>query len=141
MTNPARPVPAVQQLGPAVLLHGPAVIDVCYLLRLGIRETQRRDGIMPGPRLRELLDALEVAAQQVREVSARPGADVPERGEHRSSGQPIGSKEVAVLLNRSPRQVRRLAATLDGYRGPGNVWTFDRQVVTDYLTNTTKEQA
>lgn len=135
MTRHRHQVPAVQQLGDAVLLRGPAVIDVCYLLRLGIRETQRRDGITPGPRLRELLDALEHAAAIVRDVSPRPAEDVPEQGKRRSSRQPIGSKEVAVLLDRSPRQVRRLAETLDARRGPGGAWTFDRQTVTDYLTN------
>lgn len=135
MTQPRHQAPAVQQFGDAVLLRGPAVIDVCYLLRLGVRETARRDGITPGPRLRELLDALEHAAAIVRGVSACPGEDVPDQHERRSSRQPIGSKEVAVLLDRSPRQVRRLAATLDAQRGPGGAWTFDRQTVTDYLTN------
>lgn len=141
MSGPARPAPAVQLLGDAVLLRGPAVIDAWYLLRLGIRETQRRDGITPGPRLRELLDALEHAAAQVRGVSARPDEDVPDQREHRSSREPIGSKEAAVLLDRSPRQVRRLARTLDARRAPGGAWTFDRQVVTEYVTNTTKESA
>lgn len=139
MTHPPHTVPAVQQLGDAVLLRGPAVVDAFYLLRLGIRETQRRDGITPGPRLWDLLNALEQAAAQVRAVSSRPGEDVPDQRERRSSGEPIGSKEAAVLLDRSPRQVRRLAQTLDARRGPGGAWTFDRQVVTDYLTNSSKE--
>ncbi len=38
------PVPAVQQLGSAVLLRGPAVVDVWRLVALGIRLPAGEDG-------------------------------------------------------------------------------------------------
>jgi hypothetical protein len=39
--------PAIQKLGSAVLLEGPAVADAAYLISVGLRALQRRGGVAP----------------------------------------------------------------------------------------------
>ena len=49
------PTPAVQRLGSAVLLQGPAVADVAFLVGLGMRYRARVDGTAPSAHHRALL--------------------------------------------------------------------------------------
>lgn len=135
-------IPAVQQLGAAVLLQGPALLDVLYLVDLGVREVTRRDGITPSPRLLELHRRLAAAAEDYRRMSASglgdvrngavqavsswasapaflPGADAHSDGSGvgRGGHHPVvTTREAASILGLSDRQVRRLASA--GEIGP-----------------------
>lgn len=104
--------PAVQQLGAAVLLQGPALLDVRYLLALGVRVVQSRDGITPHGRLLHLQRVVEVAADEYRQNLALPAALDP--GDVREDR--CTTREAALTLGLSVRQVRRLAPQLGGVR-------------------------
>jgi hypothetical protein len=126
-------IPAVQVLGGAVLLRGPAVLDALNLVALGVRETRRRDGIEPSPGLQTLIAGLAAAADQVRAqaMSDAGHRDVAEQANRAQSAalQRVGTREAAQMLGLTTRQTQRLAAELGGSRGPGHAWTFDLGVV------------
>lgn len=106
--------PAVQRLGDAVLLQGPAVADVAYLVEVGLRAISGRDQITPQARwltlqrgLREVAADLDVAPAR---QSALPQISHPEE----STSESITTKEAAVTLQLQERQVRNLAPSLGG---------------------------
>jgi hypothetical protein len=125
-------IPAVQRHGDTVMLHGLAVLDAHYLIALGVRDVVRRDGIQPSPRLRQLLDVLARTAADIRAVSPAGHGDVPHNDELRQSTSldPISTKEAAVILGLSERQVRRVADDIGVHRGA--VLTFHRAAVEAY---------
>lgn len=124
------PVPPVQQLGSAVLLQGRAVIDVHYLVAIGVRETTRRDGISPSPRLQALLKVLASAARDLQAESAVGPADVRIEADAEPSTvlDDTTTAEAATMLGISSRQVRRLAHELGGHQVRG-AWIFPRGAI------------
>jgi len=127
--------PAVQQLGSAVLLQGPAVVDVWRLVALGVRAAHR-DGIGLA-RVDHLQAVLAAAAAEVRATS-EPGqrdvAQVPTRATCDPS-EPLTTREVAAMLGLSPRQTQRMARTLDARRLRSGRLIFDRGAVQAYLAD------
>ncbi len=127
------PVPAVQRLGSAVLLQGPAVVDVWHLVALGVRAAHR-DGIGLA-RVDHLQAVLAAAAAEVRATS-EPGqrhvAQLPV-GALSDPSEPLGSKEVAAMLGVSPRQAQRMQAQLGARKLRSRVLIFDRGAVEAYL--------
>jgi hypothetical protein len=135
--------PAVQVLGAAVLVQGPAVVDLHSLVVAGVRETTRRDGITPSARLSSLVSALETAARVVRAGSAGPGTDVrhhPESAQWNPENV-VDTREVAQMLDISERHARRLARTLGGRPSRAGVWSFDRRAVQAHLDAIGQESA
>lgn len=138
--------PPVQVLGDAVLLQGAAVVDAWWLISLGIREAQRRDGITPSPRLRELHRALEqVAADMRTPPAARSGhADTDTESvaaqSESSVARTIGTAQVARRLGLTERHVRRLVPALGGYRVRG-AWQFDEAAVDAFTADRTESDA
>lgn len=120
----------VQRLGSAVLLQGRAVIDVHYLVAVGVRETTRRDGISPSPRLKALLKVLASAAHDLQAESAVGPADVRVEADAGSSTvlDETTTAEAATMLGISSRQVRRLAPELGGHQIRG-AWIFPRGAI------------
>ncbi|MCU1613518.1 MAG: hypothetical protein JWO98_1058 [Frankiales bacterium] len=136
------PIPAVQLLGSAVLLRGPAVLHVQRLVEVGIRETHRRDGIRPSLGLVDVLQALTTAADALRMSGS--GHDDVARGDDSAQSEmtaPIGTREAAVLLGITPRQTQRIARSLGGHRAPGGAWTFARDEVEAYANYRMEKQA
>jgi hypothetical protein len=118
--------PAMLGLGGGqVLLRGPAVVEVSRALDWAIRIQERRDSVHASRPLRELQQLL---ADEAAQVSARPRGDVRNSGAVPGSQNMITTDEAAAMLRRSPRQVRRLAAELEGRR-VGTSWVFDRDLV------------
>ncbi len=127
------PVPAVQRLGSAVLLQGPAVVDVWHLVALGVRAAQR-DGIGLA-RVDHLQAVLAAAAAEVRATSGTGQCDVaqvPARATCDPS-EPLSTREAADLLGLSPRQTQRMARTLDAHQLRSGRLIFDRGAVDAYL--------
>ncbi len=126
---------AVQQLGSAVLLQGPAVVDVWRLVALGVRAAQR-DGIGLA-RVDHLQGVLAAAAAEVRATSGTGQCDVaqvPARATCDPS-EPLTTGEVATVLGLSPRQTQRMARTLDAHRLRSGRLIFDRGAVEVYLAD------
>ncbi len=125
--------PAVQQLGSAVLLQGPAVVDVWRLVALGVRAAHR-DGIGLA-RVDHLQAVLAAAAAEVRATSGTGQCDVaqvPARATCDPS-EPLSTREAANLLGLSPRQTQRMARTLDAHQLRSGRLIFDRGAVDAYL--------
>ena len=126
-------VPAVQRLGSAVLLQGPAVVDVWHLVALGVRAA-RRDGIGLA-RVDHLQAVLAAAAAEVRATSGTGQCDVaqvPARATCNPS-EPLSTREAADLLGLSPRQTQRIARTLAARQLRSGRLIFDRGAVDAYL--------
>ena len=122
--------PAVQKLGSAVLLQGPAVHDVCYLVGLGLKYRAMMDGCSPREHHRRLLALLTDAAIS-RPVSADGHADARQEvdlAESTRGDGPVQTDTAARMLGLTTRQVRRLADQLGGRR-IGGTWVFDRAAV------------
>jgi len=116
--------PAVQRLGSAVLLQGPAVADAAYLVAVGVRTLARRDGVAIARWL-----TLQRALQQV--AAADHGhADVLGVVDEEAllAEELVSTKEAAHMLRLTERQVRRIAACLGG-RHAGRALVFDRSAV------------
>jgi hypothetical protein len=111
--------------GGQVLLRGGAVVEVARALDWLIRVHERRDSVHASQPLRALQQLLAAEAAQ---VSARTFADVRKTAVVPTSQNMITSEEAAAMLQRSPRQVRRLAADLEGRQIAGR-WLFDRDLV------------
>lgn len=127
------PVPAVQKLGSALLLQGQDVVDAWRLVELGIQRAGR-DGINPA-RLAPLRSALAAAAAEVRSMSGVGHADVRDEPSAPVSEPtaPLTTREVATMLDISPRQAQRLATTLEARRLRTGVLVFDRATVEAYI--------
>lgn len=127
-------VPAVQQLGSAVLLQGPAVVDVWRLVALGVRAANR-DGIGLA-RVTHLQAVLVAAAAEVRAAASECGhADVAQLPTEAVSdpSEPLTTREVATMLGLSPRQTQRMARTLEARQLRSGRLIFDRGAVDAYL--------
>jgi len=125
--------PAVQQLGSAVLLQGPAVVDVWHLVALGVRAAQR-DGIGLA-RVDHLQAVLAAAAAEVRATSGTGQCDVaqvPARATCDPS-EPLTTREAAAMLGLSTRQTQRMARTLGARQLRSGVYVYDRGAVDAYL--------
>ncbi len=128
-------VPAVQQFGSAVLLQGPAVVDVWHLVALGVRAAHR-DGIGLA-RVDHLQAVLAAAAAEVRATSEAGQGDVAQEPARAGSdpSEPLTTREVATMLGLSPRQTQRMARTLDARRLRCGRLLFDRGAVDAYLAD------
>jgi len=126
------PVPAVQQLGAAVLLQGAALLDARRFVTLGIRAASR-DGIAAPPRVELLLRALTDSAA----LTDHGHADGPAwpTGAASDATDTITTAEVATLLGLSTRQTRRLARTLEARQLRSGVYVYDRTAVDAYLAD------
>lgn len=119
--------PAVQTLGSAVLLQGPALQDAAFLVAVGVRALSNRDGVAPMPRWLTLQAQLKRASDLVADDGT---AELPE-AQHLprlAEDQLISTREAADMLKISERQVRNLAADL-GARRAGRALVFDRELV------------
>jgi hypothetical protein len=111
--------------GGQVLLRGPAVVEVSRAIDWMIRVHERRDSVHASKPLRALQQLLAAEAAQ---VSARTFADVRNAAVVPPSQNMITTEEAAAMIRRSPRQIRRLAADLEGRQIAGR-WLFDPDVV------------
>ena len=125
-------IPAVQQLGAAVLLQGAALLDARRFVTLGIRAASR-DGIAAPPRVALLLRALTDSAA----LTDRGHADGPASptGSASDATDTITTAEVATLLGLSTRQTRRLARTLEARQLRNGVYIYDRLAIDAHLAD------
>lgn len=122
-----------QLLGAAVLLQGQSLRDVQRLVALGMREVERRDGIVPPARVAEVERLLRQAADldRLRQRLSPGGRVLGESGGVRPDWEParrLTTRQAAAMLQLSERQVRRKAATLGGCL-IGPILTFDGDLV------------
>jgi len=124
------PVPAVQQLGAAVLLQGAALLDARRFVTLGIRAASR-DGIAAPPRVALLLRALTASAA----LTDHGQCDVApaSAGALSDPSEPLTTREVATMLGLSHRQTQRMARTLEARQLRSGVYVYDRTAVDAYL--------
>ena len=150
--------PAVQRLGSAVLLQGPALAEVLHLVALGARERERRNGLPASRRLRDLLAVLaETVAEDelVSPLSDRQYAcsdmvprhrDIHERDDSADFDtsvmrrHEISTGEVAEVLGVSQRQVQRLASSIGSRRAPSGRLVFDGLAVQAYAATRKEER-
>lgn len=121
-------LPEVEQLGNGqVLLRGRAVVRVASGMKAAVALVAGRDGGHVDRELAVVLRALEVEAKTY--MSEGPHAIWQNRGVSGGSViEPMSTEEVAMILEMTPRHVRRLAQQLGGYRLRGR-WIFDRAAV------------
>lgn len=116
-----------------VVLQGPALIDVRRYFRAGIEAQRRRDGTEPTAAALGLLALIDAAtAEYVDHLMSRAGhvevPDPPDQAESPpASPERVSTREAAVLLQLSNRQVRR-RPDLGGVK-VGPTLTFDRDAV------------
>ena len=117
--------PAVQKLGDALLLQGPAIADAYWLVSTGIRAAERNGhAVRPDVyRLQSLLGECRDALSALRQRDVAPPAD-----DSASDVELISTREAAEVLHMSTRNVQRIAASLDGRLTAGR-YVFDRAVV------------
>ncbi len=129
-------VPAVQQLGAAVILQGAALIDARRFVALGIRAAWQ-DGIAAPPRVALLQQALTDAAAEVRAASALGHGDVAQLPTRAVSdpSEPLTTREVAAMLGIGVRQAQRMAGTLDARQLRCGRLLFNRGAVDAYLAD------
>jgi hypothetical protein len=111
--------------GGQVLLRGAYVVQVSRALDWMLAVHARRDSVHASKPLRELQRLL---ADEAAQVSARPRGDVRKPADVQPSQNMITTEEAAAMIRRSPRQIRRLAADLEGRQISGR-WLFDRDQV------------
>jgi hypothetical protein len=116
--------PPVQRLGSAVLIQGPAVLELMRLAVLGAKLRSTRDGIAMPDSTRRLIQALADAAGDVAAGGQRDMAEDPDPASWQVVDG-VTTKEVAGMLQLSQRQARRLAPALGG-RKVGGVLLVDR---------------
>jgi hypothetical protein len=106
--------PAVQRIDGAILLQGPVLAELRWLLWRGVREIWRADSLHPSPAIDRLLSELPRAATTsgVGNIGSPPLDDSPDF----TTTEQIGTTEAAQMLNISPRQVRYLADRLGGHK-------------------------
>ena len=124
--------------GPVLLLTGPVLVDLNWLVTLGIQVARQRDGMTPRPRLLELQRIVAAAAQDVRAAASgradvRAAPDSPELPQDDPDAW-IGTREAAITLGLSQRQVRRIATSL-GTVQHGRVHLFRRLAVEAYAAH------
>ena len=120
--------PPVQQLGAAVVLQGAALANVRRCVRLAQR-VSARDGIRLGHWFDDLTCALDAAMSDLGHADVDTRPSVPQS---LSTDKRIGTKEAAAMIGLSERQVRRIAASLDGNQLPSGAWHFDADAVAAY---------
>ncbi len=122
--RPTLAEPAVLRLNNAILLQGPVLAEVRWVLQRGAREIWRTDNVPQSAAITRLLRELAVAASRSGSEQLPPVANPPELY---SEGQ-LDTEAAAQLLGISPRQVRNLSSRL-GSRKVGGVLTFDLAAV------------
>jgi hypothetical protein len=120
--------PPVQRLGSAVLLQGPAVADTAYLVAVGLRALQRRDGVAPMRRWLTLQHLLKAAADSLTSDSGDAAVGSLDDPALLPAEELINTKQAAALLGLTERHTRTLAVQL-GARHAGRALVFDRQMV------------
>lgn len=125
--SPAAPAPSVQRLGNAVLLQGVAIHDAAYLIKLGLRVSSGRDGVHPSDRWLRLYRELQSATSDTRNGAASSMPSAPDFPVE--DLDLITTREAAMLLRLSLRQVQNLAPSL-GARRVGRQLLLDRDLVT-----------
>lgn len=132
------PTPAMQRLGSAVLIQGPAaLLEVQHLLALGARERQHRDALPPSPGVRHLLALLAEAVAEHETTVSPPRHDGVVAGGGPGDStvgkvDEITSDQVAALLGVGRRQAQRLAGSIGSRKVPGGALVFDRCAVLAY---------
>lgn len=128
--------PAVDRLGDCLLLSGPAIADLYWLVSVGIRAVERN-----GHPIRPDVYRLQQVLRSCRDdASAARRDDVAEpAGAALSAENFIGTAEAALILGRSRRQVQRMAADLGGRIINGG-WRFDADEVEAYRTSADEQR-
>ncbi len=129
--------PAVQRLGASILVQGPALRELQYLLVLGARERQRRDALQASVGVRHLLALLAEAVDEDDPVTRARHGDVAGGADSADSAvmgtpQEITTGEAAAILALGRRQVQRLASSIGARRVPGGAFVLDRAAVEGY---------
>jgi len=127
----------VQRLGASILVQGPALRELQYLLVLGARERQRRDALQASVGVRHLLALLAEAVDEDDPVTRARHGDVaggaaPADSMVMGTPQEITTGEAAAILALGRRQVQRLTPSLGSRRVPGGALVFDRGAVEAY---------
>lgn len=130
-------IPPVQILGDSVLMRGPAVLDQLAAMGALVREL-KRSGLQVPPRILDQQLAFALTTKVIRDKQ-EPTSQVRHRDATSEASQQdltstvqIGTREAAQMLGVTPRQVQRLAATLDGRRLANGHLIFDRLAVEAY---------
>ena len=128
MIDPLIPPDSERIPGAGVLLRGP-VVAIRSSWNGAIDLFQRRDGISPSRRLRELMIMIRQESTDDSARMSRAGHGFPESTPDQAGfEQGVVTREAADLLGISPRQVRRLAPLLGG-KHIGRMLIFDRNAV------------
>jgi hypothetical protein len=110
----------------ALLVQGAAVLDLHYLVRLGLRARNAVDGSAPSVHHLRLLQALtDIAGTHVRSPGRADVREVPDLSE---SEMLMGTGEAADRLGITSRSIRRLAPELGGQKVKG-AWRLDAALV------------
>lgn len=130
--------PPLQRLGDAVLLQGPALLQCRALVFKAVRDSSKRDGIVPSANTRDLLQALDEAAsayRACRQMSPIRHDDMPFQPNVKESDTElvgIGTATVANILGVTVRQAQRLAGRLGAQKTLSGSLSFDRVTVLEY---------
>lgn len=108
------------------MLQGPAVADTAYLISVGLRALQRRDGVAPMSRWLVLQRQLRAVA----DLADTGNAELPQDHDEASLGLEdlISTAEAAEMLKVTEPQMRNLVSQFGGRRA-GRAWVFDRALV------------
>lgn len=131
--------PPLQRLGDAVLLQGAALLQCRALVFRAVRESSKRDGIVPSANTRDLLQVLDEAAsayQKCRQMSPIRHGDMDIRPDMEGCDTEelvgIGTATVAQILGITVRQAQRLASRLGAQKTLSGSLSFDRVAVLEY---------
>lgn len=129
--NNPTPGAGIRVLGEAILIEGPeALLAVKYSVHAAMR-ARKRNGVAPFPESLALLASANKALDAVQSrIGREDGPD--DLDEALSDPELIDTTTAATILKVSPRQVRRLARTLEGKQLPTGGWVFERTTVEDY---------
>jgi hypothetical protein len=133
--------------GQVLLIGAQSLLDVQRALEATLRQGVR-DGYPQPPRVLGLVRVIKEALAEHSEHRAQeagtsdPGnAEVPPKPNlptSVTSTEPVSTREAAVMLGISERQMRNLATSLGGRRVGGS-WSFDREVLVDEATRRNQE--
>lgn len=124
-------VPPILQLGPAVLLQGPAVADAAFLVAVANQTLRRRDAVVHRRwlvlqyELQRIADSSSGLATSGSGNAELPLEVIPAGCE---LSEEISTREAALLLGISERQTRNVAPSLGGRR-VGRALLFNRLLV------------
>lgn len=124
---------SARRLGPALLVEGPAVLQLKALVEMGVRFAAK-DGIRPSPATERLRRVIAETAATV--MSERGHADVREEPTGATSEvvrEDIDTKEVARMTGLSDRQARRLTSDLGGRKTRSGTWLIERALVEAHI--------